>query len=78
MPKKNSLIDQIDQEEAEEGDLNKKNKKLYKLSQRRFGHQIQFEKFKTSNSIKVLCITLAIIIIPLEIFVQHVLQDAEG
>jgi hypothetical protein len=28
--------------------------------------------------IKVVCITLAIIIIPLEIFLQHVLQDQES
>ena len=51
----------------------KKDKKMNRLSKIRFGHQVQFEKYQTSNSIKVLCITLAIIIIPLEIFVQHVL-----
>lgn len=39
---------------------------------------IKFDKYRTSNVIKIICITLAIIIIPLEIFVQNVLQDKEG
>jgi hypothetical protein len=51
---------------------------MNRASRRRFGHTVKFEKYKTSNLIKIICITLAIIIIPLEIFVQNVLQDAEG
>jgi hypothetical protein len=58
--------------------MSKKDKRMNRLSQRRFGHSVEFEKYKTSNPIKIICITLAIVIIPLEIFVQHVLQDAEG
>lgn len=68
----------ISGDEEEEQDVSKKDKKMNRLSKIRFGHQVQFEKYQTSNSIKVLCITLAIIIIPLEIFVQHVLQQWEG
>lgn len=58
--------------------MSRKDKKMNRLSQRRFGRSVEFEKYKTSNPIKVVCITLAIIIIPLEIFVQHVLQEVEG
>ena len=47
-------------------------------SKDRFGHTVRFDKYRTSNVIKIICITLAIIIIPLEIFVQNVLQDKEG
>ncbi len=55
----------------------KGDKKMNKTSQRRFGFKIQFDDYKTSNFVKVLCVTLAIIIIPLEIFLQNVLQDNE-
>lgn len=48
------------------------------MSKRRFGHVISFDKYKTSNLIKIICITLGIIIIPLEIFLQNVLQSVEG
>lgn len=51
---------------------------MNRASERRFGFSIKFDRYKTSNLIKVICITLAIIIIPLEIFVQHVLQDNES
>ena len=68
----NTLFGKLD--EDDEKDFSKKDKKMNRLSKIRFGHQVQFEKYQTSNSIKVLCITLAIIIIPLEIFVQHILQ----
>lgn len=51
----------------------KRNAKLNRMSKRRFGHVVKFEKYKTSNLIKIICITLGIIIIPLEIFVQNVL-----
>ena len=67
----NTLIGGEDDDDSK--DSRKKDKKMNRLSKIRFGHQVQFEKYQTSNSIKVLCITLAIIIIPLEIFVQHVL-----
>jgi hypothetical protein len=50
-----------------------KKKKMNRASRKRFGHNIKFEKYRTSNLIKIICITLAIIIIPLEIFVQNVL-----
>ncbi len=55
-----------------------KNRKMNRESKRRFGYAVKFEKYKTSNLIKIICITLAIVIIPLEIFVQNVLQNAEG
>lgn len=61
-----------------EEEEDKEEKKMKRASRRRFGHAVRFEKYKTSNLIKIICITLAIIIIPLEIFVQNVLQDAEG
>lgn len=41
---------------------------MNKTSQKRFGFKIKFDGYRTSNWIKVICITLAIIIIPLEIF----------
>lgn len=50
-----------------------KDVRMNRNSERRFGFSIKFEQYRTSNLIKVVCITLAIIIIPLEIFVQHVL-----
>lgn len=42
---------------------------MNKASKKRFGHAIKFNKYKTSNLIKIIAISLAIIIIPLEIFV---------
>jgi hypothetical protein len=59
--------------ETEEMEEKERNAKLNRLSKKRFGHAIRFEKYKTSNWIKIICITLGIIIIPLEIFVQNVL-----
>jgi hypothetical protein len=47
-------------------------------AEERFRHKVKFEDYKTSNLIKIISVTLAIIIIPLEIFVQHVLQQSEG
>ena len=63
--------------EEDEKTERKGDKKMNKTSQRRFGFKIQFDDYKTSNFVKVLCVTLAIIIIPLEIFLQNVLQDNE-
>jgi hypothetical protein len=51
---------------------------MNRQSQRRFGHTVHFEKYNTSNTIKIICVAIGICIIPLEIFVQHVLQDVEG
>jgi len=48
-------------------------KLMKRQSVRRFGHAVKFDKYKTSNLIKIICITLAIIIIPLEIFLESVL-----
>ena len=50
---------------------------MNRQSKRRFGHVIKFDKYKTSNLIKIICITLAIIIIPLEIFLESTLQSSE-
>ena len=50
-----------------------KDKKMIQATEQRFGHKVKFEGYKTSNLIKIISVTLAIIIIPLEIFVQHVL-----
>ena len=61
----------------EDEDAKKKDKKMTKASQKRFGFKIQFDDYRTSNLIKILCTTLAVIIIPLEIFLQNVLQDRE-
>lgn len=55
-----------------------KKKIMNRRSQKRFGHIIKFDTYKTSNLIKIICIILAIIIIPLEIFLQSVLQDSEN
>ena len=75
----NKIVMQQEIDEDTSNDtITKKEKRMNRLSQRRFGHTVQFEKYKTSNPIKIVCVTLAICIIPLEIFVQHVLQDAEG
>ena len=60
-------------EEVSTETMTKKEKRMNRLSQRRFGHAVHFEKYRTSNPIKIVCVTLAICIIPLEIFVQHVL-----
>ena len=60
-----------------EDENEKKNRKMNRQSKQRFGFAIKFERYKTSNLIKIICITLAIIIIPLEIFVQNALQNVE-
>ena len=54
-------------------DDNRQNARENRLSKSRFGHTVKFEKYKTNNLIKIICITIGIIIIPLEIFVQNVL-----
>jgi len=50
---------------------------MTRMSKRRFGHNIKFDKYKTSNIIKIICIILAIIVIPLEIFLESTLQTKE-
>lgn len=55
------------------GLTDKKYQKMSKNSKKRFGFTIKFDNYHGSNVLKVICITLAIIIIPLEIFLQHVL-----
>lgn len=47
------------------------------MSKKRFGFAVKFDKYKTSNLLKIVCIILAIIIIPLEIFLESVLQTSE-
>lgn len=69
--RENEIIEKEDDDSTET--LSRKEKRMNKQSQKRFGHAVQFEKYKTSNPIKIICVTLAICIIPLEIFVQHVL-----
>jgi hypothetical protein len=61
---------------AEEDDELKK-KLMNKDSKKRFGFTVKFDKYKTSNLLKIICIILAIIIIPLEIFLESVLQSSE-
>jgi hypothetical protein len=56
-----------------EDDDEAKKKQMSKNAKRRFGHIVKFDKYKTSNLIKIICIILAIIIIPLEIFLESVL-----
>jgi hypothetical protein len=46
---------------------------MNKDSKKRFGFTVKFDKYKTSNLLKIICIILAIIIIPLEIFLESVL-----
>jgi hypothetical protein len=62
----------------EDEDEKEQIQKMKTAAKERFGHQVKFDKYRTSNVIKIICITLAIIIIPLEIFVQNVLQDKEA
>ena len=50
---------------------------MNKRSRKRFGHTVSFDKYKTNNMIKIICIVLAIIIIPLEIFMQKLLTNVE-
>jgi len=59
-------------------DVKKKNARFNRLSQKRFGRTIPFDKYKASNIIKILAIIIAIIIIPLEIFLESVLQSTEN
>lgn len=46
-------------------------------SKMRFGRDIQLDKFQTSDTIKIICMVIAIIIIPLELFVESYLTDVE-
>ena len=59
-------------------DEENRKKAMVRMSKRRFGYAIRFDKYKTSNLIKIICITLAIIIIPLEIFLESTLQESEN
>jgi hypothetical protein len=43
----------------------------------RFGRDIQLDKFQTSDTIKIICVVISIIIIPLELFVESYLTDVE-
>lgn len=72
-PPKKEVKPEIVEDDEDEKASKKQDKKMTKASQKRFGFKIQFDGYRTSNFIKVLCITLAIIIIPLEIFLQNVL-----
>lgn len=56
-----------------DGDEEVRKKQMKKMSVRRFGHAIKFDKYKSSNLIKLLSIVLTIIVIPLEIFLESVL-----
>jgi hypothetical protein len=51
---------------------------MNRRSIKRFGFTVKFDKYKTSNLLKIICIILAIIIIPLEIFLESVLQNSEN
>lgn len=42
--------------------------KMRRNSKKRFGYVIKFDKYGTSNLIKIICIVIAVIIIPLQIF----------
>lgn len=57
---------------SDEDEENRK-RDMGRHSVRRFGHMVKFDRYKTSNVIKIICITIAIIIIPLEIFLENVL-----
>lgn len=57
-----------------DGDDEVRKKTMKKMSRKRFGHVIKFDKYKTSNLIKIISIVLAIIVIPLEIFLESVIQ----
>jgi hypothetical protein len=46
-------------------------------SKRRYGYAVKFDKFHTSNMIKIICAVIAIIIIPLELLLEKVLTDVE-
>lgn len=46
---------------------------MNRMSKKRFGFAVKFENYKTSNLLKIVCIIVAIIIIPLEIFLESVL-----
>ena len=46
-------------------------------SKMRFGRDIQLDKFQTSDTIKIICVVISIIIIPLELFVESYLTDVE-
>jgi hypothetical protein len=51
---------------------------MTKMSKSRFGYAIKFDKYKTSNIIKIICVIIAIIVIPLEIFLESTLQTSEN
>lgn len=46
-------------------------------SKKRFGHTVKFDNYKTNNLIKVICSVIAIIVIPLEIFMERLLTNVE-
>eukprot|EP00349_Pseudokeronopsis_sp_Brazil_P000047 CAMPEP_0202956488 /NCGR_PEP_ID=MMETSP1396-20130829/993_1 /ASSEMBLY_ACC=CAM_ASM_000872 /TAXON_ID= /ORGANISM="Pseudokeronopsis sp., Strain Brazil" /LENGTH=477 /DNA_ID=CAMNT_0049673519 /DNA_START=6 /DNA_END=1439 /DNA_ORIENTATION=- len=59
-----------------EDDPNKK--QMQKMNKKRFGFNVSLDRYKTSSLLKIICIIVAIIIIPLEIFLESVLQSVEN
>ena len=55
----------------------KKLKSLKSKDKKRYGQNIKFENYKTSDTIKIICMVLIIIIIPLQVFLQKFLREVE-
>jgi len=61
---------------SDEDDAKKQEKQAMRQMQR-FGHEIQDDRFKVSNFLRIFSILLAILIIPLQIFMKTKLQQEE-
>jgi len=54
-----------------------KERRMRSNSKKRFGHAVKFEDYKTSRIIKIASLAIAVIIIPLEIFMESLLTNVE-
>jgi hypothetical protein len=54
-----------------------KKKSKVSSSKKRYGKDVKLDNYQTSDTIKIICMVIAIIIIPLELFVEKILTDVE-
>lgn len=65
MMKKSFIEEKMKTLEEREQEEKKAKLKMRKETQKRFGYDVNYEKYRTSNLIRIVCAVIAIIIIPL-------------
>jgi len=75
--RKASRVEENDEIFSDEDD-EKKEIQLVKRQRQRYGHQIRGDKYKISNLFRIVAILLAIMIIPIQIFMKSMIQNMEN